>query len=37
MTVREKTTDTTLENGMTEDPTSGTEKLFKDFIYIAFV
>ena len=37
MTVREKTTDTTQETGMTEDATSGREKLFKNFIYIAFV
>ena len=29
MTVREKTTDTTLEIGMTEDATSGREKLIK--------
>ena len=29
MTVTEKTTDTTLETGMTEDDTSGREKLFK--------
>ena len=34
MTVTEKTTDTTLETGMTEDDTSGREKLFKNFIYL---
>ena len=37
MTVTEKTTDTTLETGMTEDDTSGREKPFKNFIYNAFV
>ena len=37
MTVTQKTTDTTLESGITEDGTSGREKLFKNFIYNAFV
>ena len=37
MTVTEKTTDTTLETGMTEDDTPGREKLFKNIIYNAFV
>ena len=37
MTATEKTTDTTLETGMTEDDTSGREKLFKNFIYNALV
>ena len=34
---RKKTTDTTLESGITEDATSGRERLFKNFIYNAFV
>ena len=37
MTVTEKTTDTTLETGITEDDTSGREKPFKNFIYYAYV
>ena len=37
VTVTEKTTDMTLESGITEDVTSGREKLFKNFIYNAFV
>ena len=32
MTVTEKTTDTTLETGMTEYDTSGREKPFKNYI-----
>ena len=37
MTVTEKTIDTTLKSGITEDATSGGEKLFKNFIYNALV
>ena len=36
MTVTEKTTDRTLETGMSEDDTWGREKLFKNVIYNAF-
>ena len=37
MSLREKTTDMTLESGIKEDATSGREKLLKNFIYNAFV
>ena len=37
MTVKEKTSDTTLETSLIEDDISGREKLFKTFIYNAFV
>ena len=37
MTVKEKTSDTTLETSIIEDDISGREKLFKNFIYNAFV
>ena len=37
MTVTEKIIDMTLESGITEDAISGREKLFKNFIYNAFV
>ena len=37
MTVKEKTSDTTLETSIIEDDISGIEKLFKNFIYNAFV
>ena len=35
--VQEKTSDTTLETSIIEDDISGREKLFKNFIYNAFV
>ena len=37
MTVKEKTSDATLETSIIEDDTSGREKLCKNFIYNAFV
>ena len=37
MTVTEKTTDMTLESGITEDTTSGRENLFKNYIHNSFV
>ena len=37
MTVKEKTSDTTLETSIIEDDISDREKLFKNFIYNAFV
>ena len=37
MTVKEKTSDTTLETSIIEDDISGRDKLFKNFIYNAFV
>ena len=37
MTVTEKTTDMTLESEITEDATSGRERLFKTLIYNTFV
>ena len=37
MIVQEKTSDTTLETSIIEDDISGREKLFKNFIYNAFV
>ena len=37
MRVTEKTTDKTLDTGITEDDTSGREKPFKNYIYSAYV